>query len=171
MGHQLQGEPPLHKSAEHGECWSVRSEEVEVWVSGLREGSRSHLRILWCSGKASTGSVGKWAVMAPRQRPFSRRGTGRRGASRPPVNPSSSCCRCLCHRVEEANPIQTQQFMDVGPQELGAAPLPAFGSAIFSFSNAQGNSSIQAHVSVLFMEEAKEEGGEQPNAPMHHAGG
>lgn len=60
--------------------------------------------------------------------------------------------------------------MDGGTREPEAAPLPAFGSTIFSFSNAQGNSSFQAHVSVLFMEEAKEEGGELPNAPMHHAG-
>lgn len=35
--------------------------------------------------------------------------------------------------------------------------LPAFGSAIFNFNSAMNNPRISVHVSVLFMENAKEE--------------
>jgi len=59
--------------------------------------------------------------------------------------------------------------MDAKTPDSSAAPLPAFGTAIFSFSSAQGNSNINAHVSVLFLEEPKEEIGEQSNAQIHLA--
>ena len=57
--------------------------------------------------------------------------------------------------------------MDARTPDSSAAPLPVFGTTVFSFSGAQGNSNIQAHVSVLFLEEAKEEIEEQPSAQIH----
>ena len=90
-------------------------------------------------------------MVKPRQRLISRRGSGRGGSSRPSVANAPSCyCRCLCHQVAEAHPIQASQFMDSGNPDSGSNPIPAFGSAVFSFSNAQGNSRINAHVFVLF---------------------
>ena len=59
--------------------------------------------------------------------------------------------------------------MDARTPDSSAAPLPAFGTAVFSFSGAQGNSNIQGHISFLFLEEAKEEVAEQPSAQIHLA--
>lgn len=171
MAHQNQGKPLQHKSGKNWECLCVRIVEVGLCVSKLREQARGLPLAQGNGEKAAKGIAGNLeSIMPPRQRPFSRRGTGRGGTSRPMVdNSSSNCCRCLCHRVEEANPIQSQQFLDARPQDPRTPPLPAFGTTVFSFSNAQGNSNFQAHVSVLFMEEAKEEGGEQPSAQTHPA--
>lgn len=120
---------------------------------------------------ALLGSLVSIATMVkPRQRLISRRGSGRGGTSRPSVdNASTRCCRCLCHRVEEANPLQSSQFMDSGNPEAGTKSLPAFGTAVFSFNSAPANSRINAHVSVLFMEEPVEEVEEQPRPQLHQA--
>lgn len=72
--------------------------------------------------------------------------------------------------MTEANLIQSSHFLEASDPNPNSAPLPAFGTAVFSFSNSQGNSRINAHVSVLFLEEPKEEGEEQPSSKPHQAG-
>lgn len=110
-------------------------------------------------------------MVRPRQCLLSRRGSSRGGPSRPSVaTPPSRCCRCLCHQVAEAHPIQLSHFLDSSNPDSDSAPLPVFGTVVFSFNSAQGNSRINAHVSVLFLEEPKEEGEEQPSTKVHQAG-
>lgn len=54
-----------------------------------------------------------------------------------------------------ANPLHSSQFMDAGASSSTA--LPAFSSAIFNFSSSTNNPRIGAHVSVLFIENARED--------------
>ena len=111
-------------------------------------------------------------MVRPRQRLLSRRGSARGGSSRPPVEESQShCCRCHCHRIAEANPLQTSQFMDSSSPNSEPAPMPAFGSAIFNFSSSLNRPRISAHVSVLFLEDSPDGGDSQDNRGKHPVGG
>lgn len=52
-------------------------------------------------------------MVRPRQCLLSRRGSARGGSSRPLVDPSQThCFHCHCHRISEANALQTSQFLD-----------------------------------------------------------
>lgn len=96
------------------------------------------------------------AMVRPRERLLSRRGTTRGGSSRTPVEGSQSfCCRCRCHSFPAAHPIQSRQFMDSYSPNQDSVPAPAFGSAIFAFNSSMDRPRINAHVSVLFLEEAQ----------------
>lgn len=50
--------------------------------------------------------------------------------------------------------------MDAGNPNAGPHSLPVFGSAIFTLGSSRDNSRINAHISVLFIEDSQEgEGG------------
>jgi len=180
-----------NKNGKNVECFAsgrVRILEVGFWSSELRaqvQESPSAFEGGFRAAKVGDGDFKPSISSSPallrlpafrenmfklRQRLISRRGSGRGGTSRPSVaSPPSRCCRCLCHQVAKANPIQSSQFMDSNKHDSGYALLPGFGTAVFSFSSAQGNSNIKAHVSVLFLEESNEEIGEQPQTQVHQA--
>jgi len=108
--------------------------------------------------------VGVWNIVLqhpvrmvrPRQRMLSRRGTSRGVSTRSQAaNNAGHCCHCHLARSSRTNPLQSGQFMDA--EASSSNDLPAFGSAIFNFSSAMNNPRISAHVSVLFIENAKED--------------
>lgn len=108
-------------------------------------------------------------MVRPRQRMLSRRGSARSGSSRPPVDASQPHCR-HCHRISEANPLQTGQFLDSSAPDSDPASTPAFGSAIFNFSSSLNKPRISAHVSVLFLEDSPDGGDVQYSWGKHPVG-
>ena len=98
----------------------------------------------------------------PRQRMLSRRGSGRGNPSRPPAGSGS---------MEHAsNPRGTERILTpskyLDPNSPDSANSPSFGSATFSFNCSLTRPQITAHVSVLFIEEAQDEG--EPSATIPH---
>lgn len=102
------------------------------------------------------------AMSRPRQLMLSRRGSGRGNPSHPSVGSSS---------MGQAPPplgtesiLRPSQFLD--PDSPGSSNSPSFGYAIFSFNCSPNRPRITAHVSILFLEEAQEEG--ELSAPLPH---
>lgn len=71
-------------------------------------------------------------------------------------------CHCFCHCPSSvaSNPSRPTQFLE--GSSPGTFDAPFFGSAIFSFNNRLTRPRINAHISVLFIDESEEEGG--PNS-------
>lgn len=97
----------------------------------------------------SNSALGKEALFGPvvmprlRQRMLSRRGTSRGAFTRPSHN-------------ERASFLRPGQFLDTSSP--GPSSSPSFGSAIFTFNSSLNRPRISAHVLVLFIEEAQDEG-------------
>ena len=98
-------------------------------------------------------------MVRPRQRMLSWRGSSRGGSSRPSVTEDTShhChCHCHCPYAEGASFLRPSQFLQASSR--GSSTLPSFGSAVFTFNASLNRPRINDHVSVLFIEEAQEEG-------------
>lgn len=99
-------------------------------------------------------------MVRERKRLLSHRGSSRGGTLRRPtvedIHPPCHCphCHCFCHcpRSEHANPNKPSQFMEA------SSPAPFFGSTIFSFDSPLNHPRINAHISVMFIDEAVDEG-------------
>ena len=108
------------------------------------------------------------SMVRPRQRPPCRRGSARGQSSRPPAQiPNPYRCQCRCHGFHDATPIQASQFVDSRSPDP-SAPSPAFGSAIFTFSSSSDRPRINAHVSVLFLDEAPSDSEELRGKQQQH---
>lgn len=96
------------------------------------------------------------AVMPwPRKQMLNRWETSRGGSSRPSVEEETSH-HCHFPHAEGGRFLWPSQFLDVSSP--GSSSSPSFGSAIFTFNSSLKRPQINAHVSVLFFEEAQEEG-------------
>lgn len=111
---------------------------------------------LWSVGVCSIFAQYQVKMVRPRQRMLRRRGSSRGGSACSQTSERTDhCCHCHLTRSSGANPLQFSQYMD--SEASGEKELPAFGSAIFNFVSAMSNAKISAHVSVLFIENDKEE--------------
>ena len=105
------------------------------------------------------------AVMPqPRQRMLRRRGSARDAPSRPSSGDAASSQdpRSRCGR---GGILRPNEFLK--PSSPGSSSSPSLGSTIFTFNCSLNRPWITAHVSVLFLEEAQEEG--TPSAPLPFA--
>jgi len=100
------------------------------------------------------------AMPRPRQRMLSRRGSGWGNTSHPSSGSGSMGQDPRPHGIEGI--LRPSQFLD--PSSPGYSNSPSFSSAIFSFNCSLNRPRITAHVSILFLEEAQDEG--DPSAPM-----
>lgn len=100
------------------------------------------------------------AIMVwPRQRMLSRHGSSRGGSSHPSEAEDTSHhfhCHCLCPYAAGASSLRPSQFLQASSP--GSSTSPSFDSAVFTFNTTLNRPIINAHVSVLFIEEAQEEG-------------
>lgn len=96
-----------------------------------------------------------------RERQPCRRGRGRgASSSRSAEAGNQHCCCCNCHRRATATPLPAQQLVEVGSAGEGEARLPAFGSVVFSLGSPDGHQAINAHITIMFTQVAKDEAGE-----------
>lgn len=96
------------------------------------------------------------SMVRPRQRMLSHRGTSRGGVSRRHDGDNvGHCCHCDLARSTGANPLHSSQFLDAGASS--SATLPAVSSTIFNFTSSTNNPRINAHVSILFIENAQDD--------------
>jgi len=96
-----------------------------------------------------------------RQRMLSHRGSARGAPSRPSSADAASSQEPRS-RSRRGGILRPSQILE--PSSLGSSTSPSFGSAIFTFNCSLNRPRITAHISILFLEEAQEEG--DPSAPM-----
>jgi len=91
---------------------------------------------------------------------LSHRSSNRGGSSRPSAEGETfPHCRyhCHCPHLGGASSLRHNQYLEASSR--GSSSSPFFGSAVFTFNNPLNCPWINAHVSVLFIDEAQDEGG------------